>query len=1087
MNTFDKQIKIKMILETQQALQNIESLRQAASKMGTGNTGQVSNVMENLRGNTEKTKSCFENLQSTMKSHLLFGASSLLLGGMIGIPAAIADIAKETESLTTKLRQNLELTDKYHNNSSLLESDMKRLTDIAGIYATGYGESLPKVLDSMQLLARRFKDVEQVSYLESAALTMAKLDNVDLMTATQNLESVMLQFQLDIDGTRKFLNSFTVAVHTSKITGTELLEALQRSGSSFKQFNMGIDESIAAVAALATESGRSGSTIGNSFKSIAANFSMEKAIKALDAYNVKLYEVNENGTKSMRKGVNVFQELQKLFSQLDAEGQEKLALAISGGKYQVNQMLNFLGDANQTFSNILNEIQTKSSDQLTAQLLKMGLDTFQVKLMQLEASLQVFGKTIGDEVLPNLKNMVDGLTNGIMWLTQNKEAVARTTSALIELGKAVMAYVVSQRIASAAIAEGTTLLRIMYMLEGDFTTAFAGMGASLKAFGMTAAAVTLQMAALYAAVNVIQAMYDRFSDKTGLTGQQQDLTEQLQYNEYGRQQALANVSRTGVSEDEVNRIYGERKQELQDKLDAVNNAKKEQENVATNNALEESERAFQAIVDRAMASAKVNVPTVSNLIPEGHTSHSTGAGSKTAPDKTDELIKLDKYREVDHLLKMAAIDTDTYNSKLESINTQQQLFGTTSENSAEKIKLMNSRIGEMLGNAMEFSEMARDYEQQSNDIIAANSNLVEALNKRKLSWADLSKDEKREFAEQYKEYINDYQLLAKLLELSDKLKVSAADASKNAGKIGADSIQTAVTDRNNLYARNTSMINLSQQKETLGLGRYSTDEQKQAIELKYSLQQLEVEQKRLNELQQGPHTKEQLLQQEVVIEQLKAKVVQLGDKWKTVREQMAGIVNDLLLGGKSVHDVWKSLVKDLARESLQRIFKVEDTQTSFLGSLLSGLSGHAEGGIFNEEHLAVINENNKKEAVIPLEANKDRGKQLWLQSGHELGMFGQQKNQGVVPVLKNPNIAKEVANVSNAKISNARLETLTAEQIAQSEKVNTLMEQQNQMLQHMINNQGNSGTVQPVIVNQTMSQDQLYKMITKMRSNGYRV
>jgi len=155
-------------------------------------------------------------------------------------------------------------------------------------------------------------------------------------------------------------------------------------------------------------------------------------------------------------------------------------------KYQVNAMMAFLSDANQNFRKIMNDIAKNSSDELTTKLLRLGLDTWDVKLMQLKASIQTFGKSIGDSVLPELKSLTIGLANSVYWLTEHKEQVNQAVGALIELGKILLAYVIQQksfalqqRVTNALFAEGTVLLRAMYLLEGDWKTAFAGMTGSL--------------------------------------------------------------------------------------------------------------------------------------------------------------------------------------------------------------------------------------------------------------------------------------------------------------------------------------------------------------------------------------------------------------------------------------------------------------------------------------------------------------------------------------------------------------------------------------------------------------------------------
>jgi len=65
---------------------------------------------------------------------------------------------------------------------------------------------------------------------------------------------------------------------------------------------------------------------------------------------------------------------------------------------------------------------------------------------------------------------------------------------------------------------------------------------------------------------------------------------------------------------------------------------------------------------------------------------------------------------------------------------------------------------------------------------------------------------------------------------------------------------------------------------------------------------------------------------------------------------------------------WASSMASTISGVLSRAASAASSALSSAGSRVSSfLSGHAEGGIFNREHLALLNEGNKAEAVIPLE------------------------------------------------------------------------------------------------------------------------
>lgn len=1020
---------------------------------------QYRSFSDNFQRNTMRSHSLFDKLGNSMKHHAMFMASGAMLGGLLAVPYAIQNVAKESETLMQKLKQNLELSPEHMGNEHLLEQDLKKLKDIAAIYSVGFSADLQEVLDVMVLLSRRFKDLNEISALTHTALVLNKLDFLDLKEGANGLESIILQFGLSAKDIPGVLNDITVAVHTQNVTSQDLMQALQRSASSFHQFNMTARESIAAMAALKSETARTASTLGNTFKSVAASFSMKSAIEALDQYGIKLYETNEQGLKTMRSGANIFKELQELFGRLDAEGKSRVALAISGGKYQVNAMMAFLADANSAFSKALEEIESKSSDAMTASLLEMGLETYQIKLMQLSASLQVFGRTVGDDVLPSLKELVIGLTNGVMWLNENHEAVGKAVSGMTELAKVLLAYYIQQAAVNGVVKEGTILLRTMYMLEGNFTTAFGGMASSLRAFGAAAAATTIQLAAIYAAINVLSAAWDRYNDKTGIAGQKADLTEQLQQLESSRSYALAYSSRTGVSVDDINRTYDEQKAALTAKLNEVNAKKKEAENTALNKAQEESERAFKAMIDKAMEAAQKQADMVNKL--GDKTSNKGSKALSVAPDQSKQVFRLEKGREVESLFSDARIAVDQYTMALDTLNLKQEVYGLSIESSAQKTNLMKNRINELIGQMLQYNDLAGGYEQQANDMIAANSALVKGLEEQKISWANLSKEEKESFIHTYRDYIQDEKTLLRLLSLSDKLHSAAAETAKDANRIGVDTIRVNLNDAQNIYEKQMRMISYGVEHDIYGLGRYATEEQKRVLKLREASEQLYVTQQRLNELEkQFGNESEQYQKQRIEIDKLKLSVDELSDKYYGIRQGFADMLIGMGVEGRKFNDIWRGIMSDFAREAIQRLFQVKNAQTSLLGQILGlgattggaggfnfvsqyagtgySLAGHATGGRYDKEHIARFAEDNKPEWVIPM---TEDGKKLWTEAGKELG---------VVPYIQNQQIANEFSPSGNGFSNDAQLSKLDLQ--------NQLMIQQNQMLATIANN-GNGGVV----------------------------
>ena len=438
----------------------------------------------------------------------------ILAGGVIGtlgaIPALIQNIAVETEALGYKIKQNLELTEQYHGNMSKLDEDMSHLNEVAQVYAMGYGTSVSNVMEMMQVLSRRFKTKEELTYYTNLALVMHKLDFVAPQKAAEDLEAVILSMGLDFKQAKEFIDQFSVAVHTARINGTELLTGLQRSGSTFKTMNFNTAQAIAMISTLSTVTAKAGANIGASLNSILINTNFPKAEKYLNAYGVKVYEVID-GHKKMRDGVDIWRDIIKVFNGLqDEDKANKFADAISGGKFRASDLRALLTNW-QTFEKIYSDIIEKASPEMTASLLKTGLESTQNKIQELKASLEVLGIVIGENTLPALKELVMGLSNGVQWLNENKESVKNVVDWVWKFVVALAELKIAQKLMNPQLGKFLSVLLNIIRDSSKFTTAMKSMETSIKNFGNAAKVAFGKFILLHMALEGIQAIYKDYN------------------------------------------------------------------------------------------------------------------------------------------------------------------------------------------------------------------------------------------------------------------------------------------------------------------------------------------------------------------------------------------------------------------------------------------------------------------------------------------------------------------------------------------------------------------------------------------------
>lgn len=146
---------------------------------------------------------------------------------------------------------------------------------------------------------------------------------------------------------------------------------------------------------------------------------------------------------------------------------------------------------------------------------------------------------------------------------------------------------------------------------------------------------------------------------------------------------------------------------------------------------------------------------------------------------------------------------------------------------------------------------------------------------------------------------------------------------------------------------------------------------------------------------------------------------------------------------------------------------------------LRGLFGHhADGAQVDDEELAMIGEDKKREYIIPVEQHQARGRNLWYKAGKDLGLI--KDGTAIEPAFKNKRIAQNgVMNV----------------QVQQQAIYMNEMRQQNKTLLNILsvmantqngnNDDGQSLVAQPIVLKQDMDINAFSEMLQKGKRYGY--
>jgi TP901 family phage tail tape measure protein len=447
-------------------------------------------------------------------------------------------------------------------------------------------------------------------------------------------------------------------------------------------------------------------------------------------------------------------------------------------------------------------------------------------------------------------------------------------------------------------------------------------------------------------------------------------------------------------------------------------------------------------------------------------------GSSYAPDSSQQIEKLWANHQVSFMLSDAKIKADDYSAALEKLNTQQELFGFTAENSAQKIQLMKDRMQQLTNENTSMQTLADSYEQQANNMIASSQAAVDALNQQKTSWSSLSTQEKKDFAEAYGDYVKDQKLLVRLLDLSEKLKTEIANNKRQISGLGNDVTKEEFKTPEQLYDNNMKDISYDESHAIAGLGYKANDTDKLPIQLEAAVKRLTLAQNELNRVKEKyGDGSEQYKKQQQAADSLTTEVEKLGNTLHDkVTEGLYSITSQFIIQGNSWKNIWKNLWQGLADDALKALLKIKNDSPSLLTQVFSLFGG---GGTVKKSHTGEnitsvapkmhdggnvsigTNQLKDDEVLRTLQVgervlSKDANQSF---TGMMAGFKELSKPTEYVPHFKNPELAKQVINVQRGK---------DEEMIAELKQSNTIM---SAMLSHLMSGQGNSGntTVVPIV------------------------
>lgn len=464
------------------------------------------------------------------------------------------------------------------------------------------------------------------------------------------------------------------------------------------------------------------------------------------------------------------------------------------------------------------------------------------------------------------------------------------------------------------------------------------------------------IAEIGAAVQAVNGAYNFFEDKVKDVDKSQIILETVrrqmaQYQAEMEEQALIMKERKAFLEAEGRDTSSV----------AYVNAKTDYDNARNKYFATEAQLAKLRNQEATLLAQLSHREQINNYMPQSSAGMGQGYGGgygmlagAQAVDYNKMVSENKNFAERNRLMYEAKPINEQYIADMQKIIDEENEFGTTIEKQAEKIDIYNRRLNELAGEKTKLQDFMKTLQDDFDSEIVKNSELMSAIGY-DTSAAD---DVKAARIAANKETISSVKELSSLLSLMAEIenKIKNLDEEQRSVQQNLKSMYVSKKPED-IYAQKMLTMQNEYAIKAKALGTpLNSDEQRRATvaQIEY-LKQVMIEQEQQiynweKELQ-SDKAKNDMAEYQRIKNLLDAEKVlrsehagQMRDleyqKNAQIREGLAGIAVDFFIQGNNLRSIWSNLWKDLAREAIQRLFKVK-AEASLLGLVL-GLFGGKE-------------------------------------------------------------------------------------------------------------------------------------------------
>lgn len=339
---------------------------------------------------------------------IAFGAST---GAIFALRAAFQQLLRATIDVE---QQMTEINSIFQLGGTALKKFSSELFGIANAYSISFADASKAAGE----FARQGLTVEETLKRTSAAIALSRIANMDMAQSVSSVTSILNTFIQEALTAEDIVNRMTAVDQAYAISAGDIAEALSRVSSSAADANVSLNQTIGLITAAKQITARTGSVIGNSFKTMFTRLQRPQVIDDLESVGIQA----RTAEGRVRPMIDILKSLASSYDTLGS-AQKSFVAETVGGVYQINILKAVLRDLGSGMSIVDGAMNAAAnSTDFVQKRMSILNDTISSQLIRTTNSLTEAFSNVGSTVfrpimrigmgnVENLSNLVGKYSN----------------------------------------------------------------------------------------------------------------------------------------------------------------------------------------------------------------------------------------------------------------------------------------------------------------------------------------------------------------------------------------------------------------------------------------------------------------------------------------------------------------------------------------------------------------------------------------------------------------------------------------------------------------------------------------------------